>query len=94
MIMKNRRPIEPLLWLLFSAGGVMSALFAPVLLFLFGIAFPLGWLAPPDYDRLVLVFGHPLARLASRFTHPARRLRRPRACTRARCRAPRGARCR
>ena len=62
--MENRRPIEPLLWMLFSAGGVMSALFAPVLLFLFGIAFPLGWLAPPDYDRLVLVFGHPLARLA------------------------------
>ena len=62
--MENRRPIEPFLWLLFSACGVMSALFAPVLLFLFGIAFPLGWLAPPDYDRLVLVFGHPLARLA------------------------------
>ena len=63
MIMPGRRPIEPLLWLLFSTGGVMSALFAPVLLFLFGIAFPLGWLTPPDHARLLLVFGHPLARL-------------------------------
>ncbi|MGH9895410.1 MAG: fumarate reductase subunit FrdD, partial [bacterium] len=25
----SRRPIEPLLWLLFSAGGVFSALFVP-----------------------------------------------------------------
>lgn len=62
--MAARRQIEPLLWLLFSAGGVMSALLAPVLLFLFGLAFPLGWLAPPDHDRLLLVLGHPLARLA------------------------------
>ena len=43
----------------------MSALFVPVLLFLFGLAFPLGWLAPPDYEQLLLVLGHPLARLAS-----------------------------
>jgi fumarate reductase subunit D len=61
--MATRRQIEPLLWLLFSAGGVMSALFAPVLLFLFGLAFPLGWLAPPDHGRLLLILGHPLARL-------------------------------
>ena len=62
--MEIRRPIEPLLWLLFSAGGVMSALFAPVLLFLFGVAFPLGWLSAPDYGRVQSVLGHPLARLA------------------------------
>ena len=42
----------------------MSALFAPVILFLFGIAFPLGWLAPPDHARVLSVVGHPLARLA------------------------------
>ena len=64
MIMEIRRPIEPLLWLLFSAGGVMSALFAPIVLFLFGLAFPLGWLSPPDYGRIQSVFGHPLTRLA------------------------------
>ena len=43
-----KRPIEPLLWLLFSAGGVLAALLVPVLLFLFGLAFPLGWLSPPE----------------------------------------------
>ena len=62
--MEIRRPIEPLLWLLFSAGGVMSALFAPIVLFLFGLAFPLGWLSAPDYARVQSVLGHPLARLA------------------------------
>src|SRR5262245_44310853 len=40
-----KRPIEPLLWLLFSAGGVASALVMPILVLLFGVAFPLGWLA-------------------------------------------------
>ena len=41
-----KRPIEPLLWTLFSAGGVLSALAVPVLLLLLGLLFPLGWLAP------------------------------------------------
>ena len=36
-----RRPIEPVLWLLFSAGGVVSALFLPALVFLFALAIPL-----------------------------------------------------
>jgi fumarate reductase subunit D len=61
--MYARRPIEPFLWLLFSAGGVMAALFFPAILFLFGIAFPLGWLAPPTYDHLLAIVGHPLTRL-------------------------------
>jgi fumarate reductase subunit D len=34
------------------------------MLFLFGIAVPLGWLAAPDHARLLSVIGHPLARLA------------------------------
>jgi fumarate reductase subunit D len=45
--MRKRSP-EPLLWLLFSAGGVASALFVPVLVLLFGLAFPFGWLSPPS----------------------------------------------
>ena len=59
----KRRPIEPLLWLLFSAGGVMAALLLPSLLLLFGAAFPLGWLQPPSHASLVTVIGHPLARV-------------------------------
>ena len=58
-----KRPIEPFLWLLFSAGGVLSALLMPVLIFLFGVAFPFGWLSPPTHQNLLAVAGHPLARL-------------------------------
>lgn len=59
-----KRPIEPLLWLVFSAGGVFSALLMPSLLFLFGLAFPLGWLEPPTYEHLLTVVRHPITRLA------------------------------
>jgi fumarate reductase subunit D len=58
-----KRPIEPMLWLLFSAGGVMSALFIPMTLFLFGLAFPLGWLAPPTYDHLLAIISNRLTRV-------------------------------
>lgn len=61
--MTRHRSIEPLLWLLFSAGGVFAALFIPILLFLFGLAFPLGWLAPPSYASLLALLGHPITRL-------------------------------
>ena len=60
--MTSRHP-EPLLWLLFSAGGVLSAMFMPVLLLLFGVAFPLGWVAPPSHERMRLLLGNPLAGL-------------------------------
>jgi len=59
-----KRPIEPVVWLLFSAGGVVSALFMPSLLFLFGVAFPLGWFQPPSHASLLAVIGHPLTRVA------------------------------
>jgi fumarate reductase subunit D len=58
-----KRPIEPLLWMLFSAGGVLSALLMPSLVFLFGVAFPLGWLSPPSHARLLAIVGHPLTRI-------------------------------
>ena len=58
-----KRTIEPLLWMLFSAGGVLAAMLIPALLFLFGIAFPLGWLSPPDHEHLMTLLGHPFARL-------------------------------
>ena len=58
----TKRHIEPLLWLLFSAGGVVSAVFLPILVILFGLAIPLGWVQP-DYDHLHAVVSHWLTRL-------------------------------
>ena len=52
--------IEPLLWMLFSAGGVMAALLIPMFLFLFGLAVPLGWIAPPVHEHLLSVLSHPI----------------------------------
>ena len=57
-----KRSIEPLLWLLFSAGGVLAALLIPILLFLFGLAFPLGWLGAPSHAQLLAVLRQPLTR--------------------------------
>lgn len=61
--MTRRRDPEPLLWLLFSAGGMIAALLVPILLFLFGIAFPLGWLPAPDHAYLLSVVRHPITKL-------------------------------
>ena len=58
-----RRSPEPMLWLLFSAGGVVSAPVVPVLVLLLGITVPLGWLAAPDYEHLSAVVRHPITRL-------------------------------
>ena len=59
----SRRSPEPFAWLLFSTGGMVAALVVPVLLVLFGLAFPLGWLSSPDHDHLLAVVHHPLARV-------------------------------
>ena len=56
----TRRRVEPIVWLLFSGGGVLAAVLLPSLAFLVGLAFPLGWLGPPDHEHLVAVVGHPL----------------------------------
>ena len=58
-----RRSWVPLFWTLFSAGGVVAAFLIPVHLFLFGLAFPLGWLDPPSYERLHALLRLPLVRL-------------------------------
>jgi fumarate reductase subunit D len=60
--MITRHP-EPLLWMLFSVGGVLSALLMPILVLLFGVAFPVGWLAAPSHERMLVVLGNPLTRL-------------------------------
>src|SRR5260370_24719836 len=59
----GNRSNEPLLWLLFSAGGVVAAVLIPIHLFLFGLAFPLGWLNGPSYHRLLELVRHPFTRL-------------------------------
>jgi fumarate reductase subunit D len=57
------RPLTPILWSVFSAGGTIAALFFPVHLFLLGLAFPLGWLRAPRYETLYDLVGHPGTRL-------------------------------
>ncbi len=59
----SRRSWVPLFWTLFSAGGVVAAFLIPVHVFLFGLAFPLGWIDPPSYERLVTLARLPLVRL-------------------------------
>lgn len=59
----HKRSNEPFLWLLFSAGGVVAALLIPIHLFLFGLAFPLGWLKEPSYSTLLGLIRHPIGRL-------------------------------
>jgi fumarate reductase subunit D len=59
----SKRPIEPLLWLLFSAGGVVSALLLPMLVLVIGIAFPLGVPPFPSFERLHALMANPLSRV-------------------------------
>ena len=59
----QKRSNEPLLWMLFSAGGVVSALLMPIHLLLFGLAFPLGWLNPPTQAALLALVRLPITRL-------------------------------
>ena len=53
---------EPIVWSLFSAGGVVAALLVPVLVVLLGIAVPLGWVSLNHANLLALV-KHPLTKL-------------------------------
>jgi fumarate reductase subunit D len=55
----TKRRVEPLVWLMFSGGGVIAALLLPVLVLVFAFAVPLGWLGV-DYDHLRAVLGNPL----------------------------------
>jgi len=59
----TKRSNEPFLWLLFSTGGVVSAMLMPIHIFLFAIAFPLGWLEGPSYERLRELASHPITKL-------------------------------
>ena len=56
---------EPFWWLLFSAGGMMSAIFLPGHVFFQGIAMQMGWLpeSATSYGRMVDLLSHPIAKL-------------------------------
>lgn len=43
-----KRSNAPIFWALFGAGGMLSALFGPMLVLITGLAIPLGFLLPPD----------------------------------------------
>ena len=58
-----RQHSEPYLWLLFSAGGVVSAMLMPVLVVLFGVAIPLGWVQPPSHAHIATILANPIAGL-------------------------------
>jgi fumarate reductase subunit D len=60
-----RRSLEPLPWLLFSAGGVTAAMFLPVLMFIFAVAVPLGLVSAPGYDHLHDVLASPVTILVA-----------------------------
>ncbi len=43
-----KRSNAPIFWLLFGAGGMLSALIGPALVFITGLAIPLGLIFAPD----------------------------------------------
>ena len=61
--MTMRRSREPILWVLFGGGGMMAALFLPVLLVVLFIASPLELVELVTFDELQRLVRHPLMRL-------------------------------
>lgn len=61
--MTDKKNNDPFWWTLFGAGGTISAFFIPIHVILLGIAIPLGWAAAPDYEALIELVRHPLARI-------------------------------
>jgi succinate dehydrogenase subunit D len=56
-----KRSNAPIFWSLFGAGGILSALIGPVLVFITGIAVPTGLLLPRDlmdYPRMLAFTQH------------------------------------
>jgi len=56
-----KRSNAPVFWLLFGAGGMLSALLGTMLVFITGLAVPLGWPLPADlmgYPRMLSFAQH------------------------------------
>jgi fumarate reductase subunit D len=61
-----KRTNAPVFWLLFGAGGMLSALFGPALIVLTGFMLPRGWGLPAsfaDYDHVLAFAQNPFAKL-------------------------------
>jgi len=58
-----KRSYVAFFWALFSAGGVVSAFLLPVHVFLFGLVFPLGWIASPSHESLLGLLQSPVTRI-------------------------------
>jgi fumarate reductase subunit D len=61
-----KRSNKPIFWALFGAGGMLSALIGPMLLFITGIAVPLGWMSKETmrYERVLALAQNGLGKLA------------------------------
>jgi fumarate reductase subunit D len=62
-----KRSNAPLFWLLFGAGGMLSALLGTMLVFITGLAVPLGWPLPSDllsYPRMLALAQHAAGKAA------------------------------
>lgn len=62
-----KRSNEPVFWLLFGAGGMLSALIGAVLILATGILAPHGWILPTttmDHAHVHALAAHPLGKIA------------------------------
>jgi len=63
----RERSISPIFWLMFGAGGMLSALFGPALILMTGILAPTGTLLPSSfesYDTVLAFARNPIGKLA------------------------------
>jgi fumarate reductase subunit D len=61
-----KRSVAPVFWLLFGAGGMLSALFGPALIILTGLMLPHGWGLPAsfaDFSHVLAFVRYPLGKL-------------------------------
>jgi succinate dehydrogenase subunit D len=61
-----KRSVAPVFWLLFGAGGMLSALFGPALIILTGFMIPHGWGLPAnfgDFPHMLVFARHPIGKL-------------------------------
>lgn len=76
-----KRSNEPVVWFLFGVGGFFAAYFLPIHIALYGLAFPLGLVRDPGYDKTLALLQNPLTRLylfvllTFCFFHAAHRMR-------------------